>query len=203
MDITSTFTLPVNRHTFDHEIRTPLSVMLGAVHLLINECQTPTQREYIGYISQAAKRLLAFADSLANPTTPAISSNNPTKKTISQPWVLLVEDDQIIQRIHKKNLSDLGCRVDVAGDGKKAVEMAAAHEYHLILMDVGLPSLNGIEAAAAIRRHENFIKHTPIVGLTGYSDDETQKECKAAGMDEVIVKPVALEKLKELLTQFC
>ena len=106
--------------------------------------------------------------------------------------------------VNKKNLVNLGCCVDVAQTGEQALEMAVANPYNIIFMDVGLPGISGIETTVTIRRHhESLAKHTPIIGLTAYSDEQTQKECKAAGMDEVIIKPVEPKQLEELLIQFC
>lgn len=118
--------------------------------------------------------------------------------------VLLVEDDPLIQLVHKKTLTNINCSVETANNGEQALDKSSEHEYDVILMDVGLPLLNGIEATAEIRRRETASKkHIPIIGVTGFDDEKTQKACLAAGMDEVITKPVEEGELEKILLRFC
>lgn len=122
-----------------------------------------------------------------------------TKKQ-KAPKILLVEDDAIIQKIHTAMLKKLGCEVDLAENGYQALQMAT-HNYDLIFMDVGLPDLDGIEVAKQITHQINVEHaiHTPIIGLTGYGDDENKNKCLAVGMDDVAVKPVKFEEIQRLL----
>lgn len=112
--------------------------------------------------------------------------------------VLLVEDEKIALMVHKRMVEQLGYQLDVAEDGQQALALAF-NGYGVILMDIGLPDMTGIEVTAQIRHHEKG-SSVRIVGLTAYLQEEVEGQCLAAGMDEVITKPVTIEKLSELLS---
>lgn len=83
--------------------------------------------------------------------------------------MLLVEDNQLSQKMMFYTLRHVGLKADVADDGRKAVEMATSNPYDIILMDIMMPELNGYEATHFIRQfeHENKSKKAFIIGLTG------------------------------------
>lgn len=116
------------------------------------------------------------------------------------PYILLVEDDPIVQRVHLMMLKRAGCRVDVAETGSQVLHMAANKNYDAILMDVGLPGMSGIEVTSTLRNsHQAKDKHLPIIGITGYGHEADRHSCLAAGMDDVAVKPIGLDEMKDLL----
>ena len=107
-----------------------------------------------------------------------------------------MEDDPVIQLVHRKYLKQLGCDLVVADTGKQAVAYAL-QQFDLILMDVGIPEISGLEATSIIRQREKNSSHrTLIIGLTGYSDSESRVKCLNAGMDSVLIKPVEPEEIK-------
>lgn len=119
-----------------------------------------------------------------------------------QPQILLVEDDVIIQKVHKKMLENSGCKVDLAKDGQEALDFFQKG-YDLIFMDVGLPGISGIEVTKKIRQQESVSqKHTPIIAMTAFVHEEDKSNCLAAGMDEVATKPISLQALKNLLARW-
>jgi PAS domain S-box-containing protein len=118
-----------------------------------------------------------------------------------QPLILLVEDDVIVQKVHKLMLEKAGCKVEVASDGNQALAMASNH-YDAIFMDVGLPGMSGLEATQQIRQREINHKHTPIIAMTAYVHDGDRNNCLAAGMDDVATKPIALDALKQILSRW-
>jgi CheY-like chemotaxis protein len=121
------------------------------------------------------------------------------KSNGNKPKVLLVEDDLVIQMVHKRYAAELGCELTTSSNGKDAVELAE-RDYDLILMDVGLPGLNGIDATTLIRAHEKINHHHAyIVAVTGYKDLKSIDKCLAAGMDGVLHKPIAPTELKKVL----
>jgi PAS domain S-box-containing protein len=118
--------------------------------------------------------------------------------------VLVAEDNSVNQMVAVRLLERLGCRVDVAGNGAEAVQMATRLPYSLIFMDCHMPEMDGFEAALEIRRRENELgrKPMPIVALTASVLQEDRDRCVAVGMDEVIGKPVQPAELTEVLRRF-
>jgi PAS domain S-box-containing protein len=103
--------------------------------------------------------------------------------------VLLVEDDPVNQEVALELLGDTGLQVDVAANSRLAVDMAADTHYALILMDMQMPEMGGLEATAIIR---NLPHHqtTPIIAMTANAFDEDRQRCLHAGMSDFVAKPV-------------
>jgi PAS domain S-box-containing protein len=117
----------------------------------------------------------------------------------SQPrCVLLVEDDGVNRTIASFLLADLGHRVDVAEDGVQAVVMAQATPYDLILMDMQMPRMDGLEATRRIRSWPGHV-HTPIIAITANAFEQDRDACLAAGMDDFVSKPIMPDVLREVL----
>ena len=109
--------------------------------------------------------------------------------------VLLVEDNLVNQKVASHMLSKLGYGCDVAADGVEAVEAVARQGYDLVLMDVQMPRLDGLEATRRIRASEATIGRPWIVAMTANAMEEDQLECEQAGMDDFVPKPVRIEAL--------
>jgi two-component system, sensor histidine kinase and response regulator len=116
--------------------------------------------------------------------------------------VLLVEDHPVNQRVALRMLEKLGCRVDLAGNGKEAVEMTAALPYDLVLMDCEMPVMDGYQATREIRRRERGEKRLPIVAMTAHAIEGDRQKCLDAGMDDYVPKPVRAEILTKALADW-
>jgi PAS domain S-box-containing protein len=116
--------------------------------------------------------------------------------------VLLAEDNVVNQKIGMRLLEKCSCRVDLAANGKEAVEMAAGFPYDLIFMDCGMPEMDGHEATRAIRASEHNGSRIPIVALTAHAIAGTREECLASGMDDYVPKPVSLDAIEQALLQW-
>ncbi len=118
--------------------------------------------------------------------------------------VLVAEDNSVNQLVAVRLLERLGCRVDVAGNGVEAVQMATRLPYSLIFMDCHMPEMDGFEATLEIRRRENDLGLTamPIVALTASVLQEDRDRCVSAGMDAIIGKPVQPAELAQVLRRF-
>ena len=114
--------------------------------------------------------------------------------------VLVVDDNEINQVVACKFLQKLGCQVEVARNGREAVDSIARATYDAVLMDCEMPEMTGYEATQEIRRHEQHTaKHLPIIALTGHASPEDAAKCRQAGMDDVVTKPLTLPALREKL----
>lgn len=115
--------------------------------------------------------------------------------------VLLADDDLIAREALLEMLTDVGLQVDVADDGQAAVEQVARRAYDLVLLDLRMPRLDGLDAARTIRGLPGR-SGTPLVAVTANTFDEDRKACKDAGMDDFLPKPVAVEALYETLLRW-
>jgi CheY-like chemotaxis protein len=103
--------------------------------------------------------------------------------------VLLAEDDPVNQEVAIELLRDTGLIIDVADNGLQAVEMARLTDYDLILMDMQMPKMGGIEATRLIRQVPGR-EVTPILAMTANAFAEDRQKCVQAGMDDFLPKPV-------------
>jgi two-component system sensor histidine kinase/response regulator len=116
--------------------------------------------------------------------------------------VLLVEDNFVNQKVATRFLERLGCRVKVANNGAKAVEICATETFDLILMDLQMPVMDGFTATRKIRNGEIGKTRTPIVALTANAMTGQLEQCLAADMDDLVTKPLEDLRLREALTRF-
>lgn len=122
-------------------------------------------------------------------------SDSPLRKI----KVLVVEDDPINQHVTKLLLENKGYLVDIAPTGKSALELYQAKHYRAILMDMGLPDMQGTEVTRQIRKLEQVTsKHIPIIALTA-NGISAKSECLSAGMDDFFIKPFEIYQLNKLL----
>jgi hypothetical protein len=114
--------------------------------------------------------------------------------------ILVADDNEINQVVACKFLQKLGCQVEVARNGREAVESITRATYDAVLMDCEMPEMNGYEATQEIRRQEHTAtRHLPIIALTGHASPEDAEKCRQAGMDDVVTKPITLQTLRETL----
>ena len=118
--------------------------------------------------------------------------------------ILIVEDNELVAEFTKINFVSLNCDVDIALDGETALEYAKHKTYDLVLMDLGLPGIDGYAVTQEIRSNEVLHNNasTPILALTAHVTNEEQERCIASGMNAIIVKPLLLEKTKSLLNNY-
>ena len=144
-------------------------------------------------------------DTLAELTGGGAGNDGETERErdYSDCRILLVEDNELNQEIAVELLSMTGARVEVADDGKQAVEKfknSPVGYYHLIFMDIHMPVMNGYEATRQIRRMERAdAGKTWIVAMTADAFVEDIRQAKEAGMNEHISKPVEPGRLQDIL----
>lgn len=109
--------------------------------------------------------------------------------------VLLVEDNVLNQKLIFLNLSKYGFKIDIANHGKEALDKLEHCQYDLVLMDLMMPIMDGLETTIAIREKERITnEHLPIVGLTANTYDADREKCLSYGMDEYMAKPFDLQE---------
>ncbi|MBL8428666.1 MAG: PAS domain-containing protein [Dechloromonas sp.] len=115
--------------------------------------------------------------------------------------VLLAEDEPINQEVSRGLLEDAGFIVDLADDGLQVLKLAKKYVYALILMDMQMPLMNGVEATMAVRMLLNYAQ-VPILAMTANAFDEDRQICLNAGMNDHIGKPVDPDRLYETLLRW-
>lgn len=107
--------------------------------------------------------------------------------------ILLVDDDAVNRSIISRLFKRLGIKIDVAENGREAIQMLLENDYDLLLMDINMPEMDGIAASRYIRsKFTSPKKDIKIVAMTGYDSDADIRRFKQAGMDEYVSKPVVL-----------
>jgi len=117
------------------------------------------------------------------------------------PRVLLVEDNEAIRNAFSILLGECGYQVLQAASGAEALESAATARPHLILLDLGLPDMSGLDVARALRAREES-RETPIIALTGRALETDQEACMAAGCTGYLTKPIDTEQLLKVIAGF-
>jgi signal transduction histidine kinase/DNA-binding response OmpR family regulator len=121
------------------------------------------------------------------------------------PRLLVAEDNATNQKIVRRVLENLGCMVEITGDGIAALEAFRRGAWDLVLMDCQMPRMDGFEAVRALRAFEQEHPErprTPVVALTANAFEEDRRLCLEAGMDDHLVKPVKSEQLQRALAQW-
>ncbi len=174
-------------------------------------------RGFSAYITKPLVRARLLRDAMCralNPSAAAQPPKLPAAPTASAATrepalanlirVLVAEDNSVNQMVAVRLLERLGCRVDVAGNGAEAVQMATRLPYHLVFMDCHMPEMDGFDATAEIRRRETEggLTPMPIVALTASVLQEDRDRCVSAGMNDIIGKPVQPSELAHVLRRF-
>ncbi len=132
-----------------------------------------------------------------------VRSGMPGRKLLSRPArVLVVDDNNVNQVVACKFLQKLGCQVEVASNGREAIEASTRTEYDAILMDCHMPEIDGYEATRKIRQTTASAQSRPIIiALTGSVAPDDHQRCRESGMDDVLGKPLTIMNLRTKLLQ--
>lgn len=121
-----------------------------------------------------------------------------SETALKNPIVLVVEDEEDTRYLMRLALEDLGYRVCEAEDGEQAIVVACREQPDVILMDISMPVLNGLTAAARIRRHDN-LRTIPIVAVTAHQEEDLRAGAAASGFTAYVTKPIDFDWLNDLL----
>lgn len=196
-----------------HGLRTPLNPVLGFIELLLETELDATQREYL---EQAHRGVLDIGHLLTTLTTsphmPALRSPRPARADVVgsestprpdawRPRVLIVDDDPVNRQVAEYMVTRLGHDVETACDGLEAVQSALDQEYDLILMDLQMPQMGGLDAIDAIREALPWHQQPVIFAVTAGAASGDQHRFETSGMDGCVTKPVRLHELNEVMDE--
>ena len=163
----------------------------------------------IGYESQVGEGSTFWVElSQATPVAAADRSSRPAATTDpaprkQRPRVLVAEDYAPNQAVLKLQLASLGCEVEVVNDGAAALARWSSSPFDLILTDLDMPLMGGLELVRAVRLRERVRGgHVPIVALSAAVVGDERSRCTAAGMDDVLSKPISIEGLAAMLAHW-
>ncbi|MFA4956530.1 MAG: response regulator [Candidatus Methanoperedens sp.] len=115
--------------------------------------------------------------------------------------VLVVEDNKMNMELELEIIEAIGYSVHGAEDGNKAVEMAQKETYDLIIMDIELPDMNGIEAARMIRDRPEY-KNTPMIAVTAFAMKGDRERFLASGFNDYVEKPIDVQVFMKILGKY-
>lgn len=141
----------------------------------------------------------SFAHHLQLPDT----DEAPTTKAAQSRRVLVADDNRTNRNVLAAILESAGHDVSMVTDGDEALEALEQSSFDILLLDVNMPRLNGIEACAMWRQIEGGRQHLPIIGVTADATAETEIRCRNAGMDSRITKPIDANLLLATIERFC
>jgi CheY-like chemotaxis protein/nitrogen-specific signal transduction histidine kinase len=115
--------------------------------------------------------------------------------------VLIADDDPVSQLVLTRQLQARGYAVDVASNGREALELYANGDYGAVFMDCQMPEMNGYEATSAIREQEGQDAHTPVIAMTAGARESDREQCAISGMDDYVAKPLDQVRLDAALAR--
>jgi len=131
---------------------------------------------------------------------PLLTTETPCAADPVESSILLAEDDRINRMAIRALLEEVGYRVDSVENGAEALQQLDGKDYALILMDIQMPVMDGLEAIKAIRADDRH-NHVPIVALTAFASENDRNTFLAAGADDYLAKPVNMERLMDVINR--
>ena len=190
------------------DFRTSMSGAMSMSELLLKTPLNPMQLEYVGIVRDSTLALLTVINDVIDFSEADAGRLEPTNPTVTKPnhggrqrRILVAEDHPLNRKVTCHTLEWLGYRVDAVNNGRAAVAAWETGQYDLIFMDCKMPELNGYEATREIRSREQGGRHIPIIALTAHTAAEADVECKSAGMDAYITKPIDHQHLETCLAR--
>jgi CheY-like chemotaxis protein len=195
-------------------MRTPMNGVIGMTTLMESTPLTTEQQDYVSSIKSCSEDLIdALDETLRNAGITHADEENPetSRKSVVHftgkmspdfagqfPLkILIAEDDEMNQQMAMMLLKRLGYEADSAGNGKEVLEIVSEKKYDLILMDVQMPEMDGLEATRMIRLCLN--EQPVIIAMTANAMDGDRETCLKAGMEDYLSKPVNVDDLMKAL----
>jgi CheY-like chemotaxis protein len=141
--------------------------------------------------------MLGSRDGSATETNPELQVSD-----FSGLRVLVAEDNLVNQMVMRHLLTNLKCSFDFASNGFEALEAVQQKSYDIVLMDVQMPQMDGLEATRLLRANEASHEHVPIIATTAHAMSGDRERCVRAGMDDYLTKPVKGQELVAMLAKW-
>lgn len=126
-------------------------------------------------------------------------AEQPLVEVLSHLRVLLAEDSRVNQKVALRVLQRIGCEPDIVATGQEVLEALQAQPYDIVLMDMHMPEMDGLEATRQIRQRFSPDRQPTIIAMTASIQEADRQACRDAGMDGFVTKPIKLEALQEAL----
>lgn len=184
-----------------HELRTPMTVVIGASELLLESELDASQRAAVQGVHRSGHELLSILDEILDDRREsgrfaiAEASAEKTESRL-EGRALVVEDNEFNQVMITRALTQIGCMVDATSSGMDALNRLSSGDYDVVLMDCHMPQMDGFETTRQIRMLEKGKQRIPIVAVTAGGTHGMRRLCLAAGMDDYIAKPFSLATLR-------
>ena len=176
------------------------AIVVLSSSLTVPKHLSPEQLQIARKLSKPIRRAElhdAIASVLGKNSKQGRSADPDMQPAVKNLHLLLVEDNLVNQKLAIRLLEKTGHRVQLAVNGREAVELAASTQFDLILMDLQMPVMGGLEATQKIRQYEAAVgKHTPILAMTAHAMKGDREKCFEAGMDGYVSKPIQTDLLK-------
>jgi signal transduction histidine kinase/DNA-binding response OmpR family regulator len=193
----------------DPAMQTLKLVMMTSAGMQLSETDVESSG-FHSYLVKPVRRadlanvLRALLGGQSDSPAPIVTGSRALLSGTQQASILIAEDNRTNQIVAEAILGELGFSAQTVSNGRQAVEFLASHEVDLILMDVQMPVMDGLEATRQIRRGTAGERNrsVPIIAMTAFAQDEDRQACLAAGMNSYIAKPVEPDSLGELLARY-
>lgn len=120
-----------------------------------------------------------------------------------KPQLLIVDDIYVNRVLLSEIASEIGCEYKLASNGREAVSKLESEKFDMVLMDIEMPVMNGLETTKYIRQEMMYpVSKIPIIALTAHNPMDFFDEFSVAGFDELITKPYLISKIKEVVAKF-
>ncbi|MEN7972604.1 MAG: transporter substrate-binding domain-containing protein [Verrucomicrobiota bacterium] len=158
----------------------------------------------IGMTSSQEKGSTFFFNLTLQQTDPLVATRKPKAATANRPdtRILLVEDNKVNQTVAKAILRKVGFLVDVAENGKDAIQQIQNKDYNIVLMDCQMPIMDGFEATSRIRAMDGDIAKIPIIAITAHAMKDDKRKCLESGMDDYLSKPFNRQELINIVNKY-
>jgi CheY-like chemotaxis protein/HPt (histidine-containing phosphotransfer) domain-containing protein len=149
---------------------------------------------------KGSRFILLLQFKIGSPAAGKVEKKAPRVARTSRPLhILLAEDDRINRKVISAMLKEKGHTVEAAGNGLEAASLFERNTFDLVLMDIQMPEMNGIEATGRIRKLEGSGRHIPIIAITAYALQGDREKFLSLGMDEYVPKPIRMEELFRMI----